>query len=352
MAHGKIWPAHPKPLPNELLSSWIVRVAESNVIKLQTLSWMLFGNARSPWNRDIDRSAPHWLISALSEHTGCNYWEIYHTTLTTFRGRLFAKRRQSGQLHWILPVKNYGMRHENFCQQFCPQCLAEDPIPYFRKQWRLMLFTYCPHHQIRLWDACPACGLPVMHYRGDFGRELWEARPLHACYSCGFDLREAGRREAYFPENEVHRLFDSVLLSLEIPESEAAQFDLAFFAVLHQLCRIVEARSNHGKLRRYVAEQLGCPDPTPPTKHRTVEQYDQLERHQLLLFGLWLMNNLAQRLREAWLAKAVRYNLMIRDFEEMPQWYGSLVEEFSNWRASELHEPIAHNSSHDNSRQA
>lgn len=95
MVHGRIWPAHPKPLPDELLSSWIVRVAQANGIKLQTLCWMLFGNERSPWNRDIDRSAPKWLLKAMCEHTGTNYWDAYHTTLTTYRTILFPSRRRS-----------------------------------------------------------------------------------------------------------------------------------------------------------------------------------------------------------------------------------------------------------------
>lgn len=332
MAYGKVWPAHPKPFQDELLSSWIVRVAQANAIKLQTLSWMLFGNERSPWNRDIDRSAPPWLLQALSEHTGTNYWDIFHTTLATYRTRLYSRRQSSGQLRWILPVKNYGMRHTGFGQQLCPQCLASDPISYFRKQWRVALFTYCPNHQVQLWNSCPACGLPVMHYRGDFGRDLKEARPMHVCHACGFDFREAEGREVLFPNEEVHSLFDAMLLSLEKAADQSDQFDLGFFAVLHQLCLMLEARPNHGKLQHFVAEQLGLPDLSRPTKRLTVEQHCQVERHQVLLCGLWLIGDLEQRLGDAWRAKAVRYNLMSKDFDEAPSWYSLLISTFSNWR--------------------
>lgn len=332
MTYGRIWPAHPKPLPDELLSSWIVRVAQANGIKLQTLCWMLFGNERSPWNRDIDRSAPPWLLQALSEHTGTNYWDIFHTTLATYRTRLYSRRQSSGQLRWILPVNNYGMRHTGFGQQFCPLCLASDPVPYFRKQWRVALFTYCSHHQVQLWNSCPVCGLPVVHYRGDFGRELKEAWPMYACHACGFDFREAEGREVLFPNEEVHSLFDAMLLSLEKAADQSDQFDLGFFAVLHQLCLMLEARPNHGKLQHFVAEQLGTPALPHPTKRLTVEQHSQVERHQALLCGLWLMGNLEQRLGNAWLAKAVRYNLMLKDFDGPPWWYLEAVERCSDWR--------------------
>ncbi len=332
MSYGKAWPVHPKPLPDELLSSWMVRLAQANGIKLQTLSWQLFGNARSPWNRDIDRSAPPWLIRELALHTGINYWDIFHTTLATYRNRLFPRRQLSGQLRWILPINNYGMRHTGFGQQFCPVCLANDPIPYFRKQWRIALFTYCPHHQVRLWDFCPACGLPVMYYRGDFGQELQEARPMHVCHACGFDFRYGEGREVFFPEEEVGSLFNAMLLSLEEAANQAGQFDLGFFAVLHQLCFMLRARQNVGRLQHFVVERLEIPPLPLVTQRMTVEQLSQAERHQVLLFGLWLMDDLVPRLGDSWRAKAVRYNLMAKDFEDAPRWYRKLIQEFSNWR--------------------
>lgn len=339
MIHGKVWPAHPKPLPDELLSSWIVRVAQANGIKLQTLCWMLFGNLRSPWNRDIDRSAPPWLIQALSQHTGTNYWNIFHTTLVTYRTRLYPRRQSSGQLRWILPLGNYGMRHRQFGQQFCPACLAADAIPYFRKQWRVALFTYCPVHQVVLRDACPGCGLPVMHYRGDFGRELWEARPMYVCHACGCDFRESEGEAMCFPDEEVHCLFDSVLLSLGNPSDQPGQFDLGFFSVLRQLCLILGARPNQGRLQSFVADQIGIPALPLPGKRLTFEQHSHAERHQYLLCALWLLSDLEHRLRAAWLTKAVRYNLMLKDFDDPPGWYRPLVERFSDWR-SDLHKPV------------
>lgn len=332
MTYGKVWPAHPKPLPDELLSSWIVRLAEANAIKLQTLSWMLFGNGRSPWNRDIDRNAPPWLIRVISDHTGINYWEAFHTTLVTYRTRLYPRRQAAGQLRWILPVRSYGMRRRAFGQQFCPQCLASDPQPYFRKRWRVAFFTYCPEHHMELHDACPACGAPVIIFRGDFGRELKDAQPMHVCHACGYDFREVEQKPAFLPNQELQAYFDSMLLSLNKPANEAGRFDLGFYAVMHQFCRVISTRQNGGKLQGFVAERLDLPAVSLPPGRTTVEQRRRAERHQLLLCALWLMADLQPRLHAAWLAKAVRYNLMLRDFDDPPGWYRPLVERFSDWR--------------------
>lgn len=339
MTYGKLWPAHPQPLPDELLSSWIVRVAAANGIKLQTLSWMLFGNAQSPWNRDIDRAAPPWLIKTLSHHTGTNYWKAFHTTLVTYRMRLYPYRQAVGQLRWVLPVHHHGMRYRGFGQQFCPVCLATDQVAYFRKQWRIALFTYCPIHQVELHDACPSCGAPVVHYRGDFGKELKDALPMYICHACGADLREAEGKPAHFSSDELHQMFDTMLWSLCGSTTDAGRFDLGFFAVLHQLCRVMGMRQNQGKLLCHLLEQIrGAPAMTgQATGRTTIEERRRDERHVWLLCGLWLMADLKSRLGNAWRTKAIRYNLLLKDFERPPKWFVQVAEEFSNWRMGSNH---------------
>ena len=336
MTHGKVWPAHPKPLPEELLTSWIVRVAEANAIKLQTLSWMLFGNGRSPWNRDVDRSAPLWLVQALCQHTGTSDQLILDTTLLSYRSRLYSRSQISGQLRWILPIRSYGMQRKSFGLQFCPECLATDQIPYFRKPWRVALFTYCPEHRIALHDACPGCGIPVVTFRGDFGRELKDALPMYVCHACGYDFREAERKPVFLPSEEMHSLFDAMLQSLSKPGDEAGRFDLGFFAVMHQFCRVMGTRQNRGRLQDFLAEQLGLQNVPHQPGRIGIEQRRIGERHLLLLCALWLMADLQSRLRAAWSAKAIRYNLMLKDFDELPGWYREIVERFSNWRTSRI----------------
>ena len=333
MGHGRLWPAHPHPLPDELLSSWIVRVAQANAIKLQTLSWQLFGNGKSPWNRDIDRSAPPWLLRVLCEHTGCNYWNVFHTSLAIYRGWLYPRRRTCGQLHWVLPVKVEGMRRTAFSQQYCPACLAEDAVPYFRKQWRLALFTYCPKHRIELYDECPGCHAPVAVYRGDFGRELKDALPMHVCSSCETDLGSAVHRPVAFPTEELRLFFDQILQSVMCSRESIGRFNLGFFVVLHQLCRVICSKPNHRLLLRHLMEKLGQADePLLPTKRVGIEDLRRDVRHQVLTCVLWLLEDLEARMKEAWLAKAVRYNLMMKDFDYAPKWYKAVTDRFSNWR--------------------
>lgn len=328
MAHGHLWPAHPKPLPDELLSSWFVRVATANGIKLQTLSWMLFGYGRSPWQRDVDRLPPAWFLDSVCTHAGLSREEAWRATLDTYRGRLYPKPRSSGVLRWVLPIVSAGASRRGFGVQFCPACLARDAVPYYRKRWRLALFTYCPDHDCLLYDACPVCGAPVAFFRHDFGRELSQAKGIACCWKCEFDFRRAERTPATFPTNEVAEIFGSMLSSLQLPTAEVGNFDIGFFAVLHQLCRIVAMRQNQRKLLGYVSDRLGMPAPPILLGRIGVEERRLTERHPLLVGGLWLMADLEDRLRAAWLAKAVRYNLMVKDFHDPPRWYLAVSGQF------------------------
>jgi len=329
VAHEQLWPAHPKPLPEELLTSWFVRAVEANGIKLQTLSWMLFGYGNSPWHRDVDRQPSTRFLDIVCARTGLRRKDAECATLDTYRGRLYPKPRTSSLLRWVLPIISAGTSRHGFGVQFCPECLARDAVPFYRKQWRLALSTYCLDHNCFLYDACPACGTPVAFFRHDFGKEISETKGIAYCWKCEFDFRMADRVAVTFPTEEVQEIFDSMLCSLKAPAIEVGPFDLGFFAVLHQFCRIMCTQQNGGKLLGYVAEHLRMA-PLPITLGRTsIEERRQEERHHLLLCALWLMVDLEERLRAAWKAKVVRYNLMVKDFHDPPAWYSSIVQEFS-----------------------
>lgn len=89
MLTGKLWPAHPRPLPGEALSSWLIRCAHANGMKAQTFAVRNFGHERQIWNRDIDRLAPDWLLQIMSERTGTPLVQVQKMTALLFEGRFF-----------------------------------------------------------------------------------------------------------------------------------------------------------------------------------------------------------------------------------------------------------------------
>lgn len=85
----------------------------------------------------------------------------------------------------LLPLRDTAHRNRSTWMQYCPDCLAADDAPYFRRQWRLASRVSCFAHGCGLRDRCPACHAGV----AAFGQG--ELVPQHFCARCRFDLRAA-----------------------------------------------------------------------------------------------------------------------------------------------------------------
>lgn len=77
---------------------------------------------------------------------------------------------------------------------YCPNCLAEDKEPYFRRKWRLTFVTICENHHRVLHDRCPCCGAAVNFHRNELGDyRNFAPASMTLCYSCNFDLRNVSK---------------------------------------------------------------------------------------------------------------------------------------------------------------
>ena len=330
---ASLWPIHYKPLPDELLSCWLVRLAHGHGLKVQTFCNLIFGNRHQIWNRDMDRLAPDWLIDELSERTGTPREQVWNTTLRSYEGLLYSKFRASGNLQWILGLKLYHRKRQGHGLQYCPACLAEDPIPYFRKRWRVAFYTVCTKHQTMMLDRCPQCAAAIAIHRLDIANnDAIDDGTLSYCHSCGFDLRTAPAVDAQFYDPGACEVLQTACHALDIEGEFDVDWDLGWYAVMHQLCRILITRYKHVHLREFVLKQIGETDITLAQGHISVEMRSLEERHHLAQLAAWLLVDCDQRLTAAWRDGAVRYNVLLKDFGEPPNWYTDIVFSLSNWR--------------------
>jgi len=330
---SSLWPIHYKPLPDELLSCWLVRLAHGHGMKSQTFCNVIFGNRIQIWNRDIDRLAPSWLLDELSRRTGTSSEAVLNTTLRTYEGLLYRQFRLSGALHWILVLKMYHRKQEGHGLQFCPTCLAEETTPYFRKSWRIAFNTVCTHHGTMLLDRCPKCSVAVAVHRLDISRSVdVEFTPLSFCHICGFDLRDAPAAEPISYDAATTALLLEANRTFDVGGNSSPEWNWGRYSVMHQLCRLMTSRYKHVSLRQFVLDQVGIRD-TPLAKgHISFEMRSIEERHHLAQLAAWLLVDTDRRLTEAWRAHAVRYSVLMKDFIDQPIWYSAIVEKFSNWR--------------------
>lgn len=324
-----LWPIRYKPLPDELLSSWLVRLAHGHGLKVQTFCNLLFGNRLQVWNRDIDRLGPSWLIDGLVAGTGTDVERARATTLRIFDGLLYPAYKESGNLPWILSVKIFHRRRQGFGQQFCVGCLRDEPTPHFRKIWRVGLFTSCDRHRCMLEDRCPHCGEPVSFFRIDIGQLQAPGHEMEAhCFDCRRPLGSGRLRPIPAADPSASHWLANLTAQVDRASRgfpvEARTGDLA---VLRNLMKLLLTRRKSVALSEFVAERIGSPHLELPAGSRLAFESMPLDvRHELLVRGGWLMADLEARLREAVRARAVRYSHLVRDFDAMPVGFQELAQ--------------------------
>jgi len=167
------WPIHVAPARDELLSSWLHRIASAHGLSPRRFGASL-GFEERTWSARLDNAAPDWLFEFLYTRTGLPVDRIASMTI--------------GFEPWYplaLSMRWRPHRSRATWLQFCPSCLAEDKHPHFRRRWRRATFIVCPTHQIGLIDRCTACGSGIVSC------DERAIVPQHRCAECGFDLRRA-----------------------------------------------------------------------------------------------------------------------------------------------------------------
>jgi hypothetical protein len=115
------WPVSINPQPDELLSSWIHRLAIGNGIAPRSFANVL-GLDGGMWSARLDLRLPCDVAGLLEGQTG-----ISHAAISTM-----------AMVDWaltplLLPLRESVHRSRSTWMQYCPLCLLEDQAPYFRR---------------------------------------------------------------------------------------------------------------------------------------------------------------------------------------------------------------------------
>jgi hypothetical protein len=207
----ELWPVHIKPKDDELISSWLVRLARAHGLKLHTFCSVTWPG-KQIWNRDIDKSSDTEMVGVLSTRTGTPIERVQATTLASYANVLYEKHNRFGPSSWIMPIGVYHRTRKKFGLQYCPRCLAEDEDPYYRCKWRLAFIVVCERHHVVLHDRCPKCGEAINFHRDELGNHRKVVTvSLTLCHACHFDLRTIVN-EQVFSATSAETQFTTMLL--------------------------------------------------------------------------------------------------------------------------------------------
>lgn len=208
-------PRIPTPFPDELLGSWLARVAKANEVSVWISLVTECGFSKGYWSR-TDVGPADERFDRLLEALGSSYANelILRTTLpfwlcfdgspasdeavltpgpprvllpmVELRGKAHAASRNR-------PVHSQGSQRGALGLKYCPQCLRDDKIPFWHRSHQLPVCMVCHIHACELLVCCPKCGAS----QAPTTRQYLLQPPKLQC-RCGIDLSQ---REPYSGAN-------------------------------------------------------------------------------------------------------------------------------------------------------
>ena len=173
-------PIAPRPLPSELFSSWMLRVASANCISLlELLEAFEFNYPEIPGLQSLDLCSSTLVPS------------VNRALLQSSRRRLQALdlQRRVPHLQTALLLQFPSdprcprRRHQRVGYAFCPMCIANQSVIHVHWEWCFACVVRCCIHRIPLQDACPDCG-----ESDPLSFESPDLKPNHSCRACGGSL--------------------------------------------------------------------------------------------------------------------------------------------------------------------
>lgn len=176
------------------------------------------------------------MMSAIAQGTNVSLQQVWQASLLSDEGYAFTLRQQGGS-DWIYPTVGISGKSSRGLT-YCPQCLASDKDPYYRKSWRYIFNPVCPEHRTLLRQGCSECHKPYSYYK-PFDESV-RNRPFTTCFSCGSDIQDSKPSEE-FPELIARTLEVQTKLNegLSRDSFEISGYGhvhaLSYFNVLHAL---------------------------------------------------------------------------------------------------------------------
>lgn len=326
-------PIHPQPRSDEILSSWMVRLAFDNGFPLHTFYACLIGYRGAIWNRDIDRHPSQALLQMLGQHTGQSMFTLQALTLSSYQGLLFEQLPLVGNPAWILPVGVFHRARRRAGLQYCPICLGQGQIPYYRRAWRLAFYAMCEHHLCIMQDHCLDCGSIVAFHRHGIGRgkDIFPLA-LRFCHQCGFDLSQVPSFIPNWPDVKSLVQLRKTIGNFERGEWSYGQHTSAcgvpYFQGLRAIISVINGR-NGFRLRQQLTRILGVNFGVDGGESRLEFEYlCAAERLKLMLTVTWLLEGWPVRFLAICTGARFTRSRLAEEVRALPFWLSHVADEY------------------------
>ncbi|PTT68953.1 MULTISPECIES: TniQ family protein [unclassified Chryseobacterium] len=244
MTKKYVIPGYIPPEEDEILSSWIFRLARSH--KMKPFTFAKYGlEVPDLWNRDFDKFYNQKLVDLLTTLTPLNHCKINSLHLISYQDIIFNSKINSAFTEGIL---NVGVEHRmrnNKGLLACPLCLSKKE--FYKKSWRLVSSIVCTDCLCNLIDECPDCKMPIVFQRLDIGKkDVYLEKPMYLCWNCNNDLRK--NYTLIDKNSDIFKYQEYINRTIEYGYNKNTQYSFNYFSVLFSILR--KSRSSSAKFFR------------------------------------------------------------------------------------------------------
>jgi len=332
---GNLFAFHPKPLLDELLTSWLMRIAHGNGLKVHPFARLYFDHQQQIWNRDFDKCATDAFLQTIAGYSAISYKQALGTTLRGFEGVLYESHNPYGNTKWLLPIGIYHRKRKLFGLQYCPLCLFHDAQPYFRRRWRLAFHTACDIHRIRMHDRCPDCESPISFYRTELGdRNSYPGSSMAHCHHCGFDLARSPVQHENWSSWQMSVAHQSLLnwfdTGWSFATGQVQHYSHLYFDGLHQLCKLLLMTNRSPTIEQFrqtLQRESGI-QWEDAILAKPFETQSLKVRHNIIGNAIWLTQNWPTRFLELSKMAGLRFSDASRDLHTKPFWFFDPIDNY------------------------
>jgi Zn ribbon nucleic-acid-binding protein len=304
----------PVPFEDELLSSWIIRTAYAHKTHPRTFTnQYLDYRPHSFFLTESDITLDEQMIETIEQKTN-NKVDVHSLMLKSYSG--------------YLQENIFNNPNTFLCTlKYCPVCLREDKVPYFRKTWRVVFYNICHKHKCRLYEHCPECKTKL-----DISQMHENKLPYTFCHKCRFELKK-GRRlpinkkysSSTIYQNKIFKIIENGYIQLE----DRVIYSFSFFKVFSKLSKLILLDNKHKFINKHPLYGLIKNTPKQNIDHPICKKIDS--NAQSALFGLimYIFDNYPHNLKKFILENELTHYDMTDEMRYVPFWYESIVNKIT-----------------------